>query len=125
VDIEIIGNMSIDRYSEISDLGSEFNQKNIIAFIPNPEDIDYQRGYITRYFLQKSNDVNAVIYEIRKKSTSKFSDNSFYRVVSLDWRIKGDPIDVKKSNSESIRIASHTIPKIQLYLPNLLQFYKK
>jgi hypothetical protein len=45
--------------------------------------------------------------------------------VSLDWRITGDPIDIKKSNIASLRIASKTIPKISLYLPNLLQFHKK
>jgi hypothetical protein len=43
----------------------------------------------------------------------------------LDWRLTGDPIDIKKSNTESLRIASKTIPKISLYLPNLLQFHKK
>lgn len=117
--------MDIDRYKDIVNLQSEFNQINITAFIPSPIDEDYKRGYITRYFIQKANDKNAVIYEIRKKTISKFSSNPFYIVTSLDWRIKGEPIDVKKSNSESIRIASQTIPKIQLYLPNLLQFHKK
>jgi hypothetical protein len=117
--------MNIDRYKEIAHLGSEFNQTNIVAYIPKPIDIDYNRGYITRYFIQKSNDPSSVIYEIRKKSTSKFSTNSFYNVVSLDWRIKGSPSEVKKSNSASVRIASQSMRNIQLYLPNLLQFHKK
>ena len=117
--------MDIDRYKEIATLKSEFNQINIISYIPTPTDMDYKRGYITRYFVQKSNDRDGVIYEIRKKSTSKFSNNSFYIVTSLDWRLTGDLSEVKKSNSASIKLASEIIPKIYLYLPNLLQFHKK
>lgn len=117
--------MSIDRYKEIVKLKSEFNQVNIISYIPTPTDEDYKIGYITRYFLQKSNDKDGIIYEIRKKTISKFSNNSFYIVTSLDWRLTGEPDEVKTSNSASIRLASEDIPKISLYLPNLLQFYKK
>ena len=125
MDLEIASKMDIDRYKEIVTLKSEFNQVNIISYIPTPTLEDYKRGYITRYFVQKSNDRDGVIYEIRKKSTSKFSNNSFYIVTSLDWRLAGEPSEVKKSNSASIRLASEIIPKISLYLPNLLQFYKK
>ena len=117
--------MDIDRYKDIVNLKPEYNPVTITTFIPSPIDEDYKRGYITRYFIQKANDKSSVIYEVRKKTISKFSNNSFYIVVSLDWKIKGDPIDVKKSNSESVRIASATIPKLSLYLPNLLQFHKK
>lgn len=117
--------MSLDRYNKIVDLPKDFNQIKIVPYIPSPTDIDYKRGYIVRYFVQKANDINSVIYEIRKKSTAKLSQNSFYNITSLDWRIIGDVDDVKKSNSASVRIASQTIPKIQLYLPNLLQFHKK
>ena len=117
--------MDIDRYGEIVNLKPEFNEVKIVSYIPTPIDVDYERGYIIRYFLQKSNDVNSVIFEIKKSSIGKFLDNPFYTIVGLDWRLAGSPEDVKKSNSASVRIASQTIPKIQLYLPNLLQFYKK
>ena len=117
--------MDIDRYGEIANLKSEFNQVKIVSYIPTPIDVDYERGYIIRYFLQKSNDINSVIFEIKKSSIGKFSDNPFYTIVGLDWRISGSSNDVKKSNSESIRIASQTIPKLAFYLPNLLQFHKK
>ena len=125
MDTEITNKMSIDRYGEIVDLKPEFNEVKIVSYIPTPIDVDYKRGYIIRYFLQKSNDRNGLIFEIKKQSLSKFSDNPFYTLVGLDWRLTGEPDEVKKSNSASIRIASETIPKIQLYLPNLLQFYKK
>lgn len=117
--------MSIDRYNEIVDLNTDFNPVKIVPFIPSPKDEDYKRGYITRYFIQKANNTNDVIYEVKKNSISKLTNNTFYTVVSLDWRIIGSKDDIKKSNSESIRIASNIIPKIQLYLPNLLQFHQK
>lgn len=117
--------MSIDRYNDINKNGNEFRLPNIKAFIPSPKKLDYDSGYIVRYFVQKSNDISAPIYEISKNSFNKASDTSFYSVVALDWRITGDPIEVKKSNSASVRIASEIIPKIQLYLPNLLQFHQK
>ena len=117
--------MSIDRYNDINKNGNEFQLPNLKAFIPSPKKLDYDSGYIVRYFAQKSNDTSSPIYEISKNSFNKANDTPFYSVVALDWRIKGDPIDVKKSNSISIRIASQTIPKISLYLPNLLQFHQK
>lgn len=117
--------MDINRYKDIARLKSEYNQVKITAFIPSPIDEDYKRGYITRYFIQRANDIDGVIYEIKKNTTSKFSDNPFYIITALDWRIVGDVDEVKKSNSASIRIASEFIPKLSLYLPNLLQFHKK
>lgn len=117
--------MDINRYSEILDTQPEYNPVKIISHIPNPIDLDYERGYIVRYFLQKSNDINGLIFEIKKSSVTKFLDNPFYKVVGLDWRITGSMDDIKKSNSASIRIASETIPRLSLYLPNLLQFHKK
>jgi hypothetical protein len=117
--------MNTDRYKEIVDLESEFNQVNIVSYIPTPTEEDYRRGYLTRYFLQKSNDKNGIIYEIRKKSISKFSNNPFYSAVSILWRIRGSRDEVKQSNKASVRIGGEVIPKLYLYLPNLLQFHKK
>jgi hypothetical protein len=117
--------MSIDRYNSISKNSREFKLPSIVSFIPTPNDKNYQNGYIVRYFVQKANDISSPIYEINRNSYNRILGTPFYTTISLDWRIVGDPIEVKKSNSESIRIASQTIRKIQLYLPNLLQFHKK
>jgi hypothetical protein len=98
---------------------------SINTFIPTPNDSDYKRGYITRYFIQKANDRNSNIFEISKDTYKEFTSNPLLITTSLDWRIVGDDIDIKKSNSESVRLASQKINKLQLYLPNLLQFKKK
>lgn len=118
--------MSRGRYNRLKrENGGLIQIPNIIVSKPNPTEKDYTNGYITRYFCQKSNDNNSVIYEVNSKSFSKLSLSPIYKVVSLRWRITGDPIDIKKSNSASIRIASQKIPKIGMYLPNLLQFHQK
>jgi ribosomal protein S17E len=117
--------MSIDRYNSISNIGYDFDLPKINTSIPTPSKEDYVAGYITRYFVQKSNDVNAVIYEVSRNFYTKANGNPFYRIVALDWRLSGSLDDIKNSNSASVRIASKTIPKISLYLPNLLQFHKK
>lgn len=118
--------MGIGRYEQIKRKeGNLIKIPKITTFIPNPNDKDYFKGYMVRYFIQKANDVNSVIYEVSNAKYSNIQSSDLYTNVRLDWRLIGDPIDVKKSNSESLRIASKTIPKIALYLPNLLQFHKK
>jgi hypothetical protein len=98
---------------------------SINTFIPTPNESDYKRGYITRYFVQKANDLNSLIYEVSKDTYKEITSNPLLINTSLDWRITGDDTDIKKSNSESVRLASQKINKLQLYLPNLLQFKKK
>lgn len=101
------------------------NIRDISTSIPTIKENDITNGYIVRYFAQKANDINSFIYEIDRREYSSISTNAFYVITTLDWRIVGEPMDVKKSNSASIRIASADIPKLPLYLPNLLQFHQK
>jgi len=117
--------MNIDRYKEISSKLQDFRDIGVNARIPTITKLQYQRGYIERSFVQKSNDTSSHIFEVSNDELTKYSTNPFYISVTLDWRLTGDPIEIKKSNTASLRIASEVIPKISLYLPNLLQFYKK
>ena len=118
--------MGKSRYQLIkSKQGNLIDIPNVSVSIPNPTDKDNFKGYIVRYFVQKANDTNSVIYEVSKSNYTQITSSPIYVNVKLDWRLVGDPIEIKKSNTASVRIASKTIPKISLYLPNLLQFYKK
>ena len=125
---------NIERYNQI---GKSLNNVNKIqTFVPNPNETDYKKGYITRYFIRKSNDNNSQIYEISSKNYSKYSTNPLYSSVKLDWRISGPITEtkdtltglmdkgVRTSNLISVKIASEKISNIKMYLPNLLQFYK-
>ena len=116
--------MDIGRYKNIIDLPSDYNLKKINTYIPVIEEYDYKRGYISRYFVQKSNDTNSTVYEIDSKTFSNLSSNSFYITITLNWRITGTQEQIKESNFKSVKIASQKMKAIITYLPNLLQFYK-
>jgi hypothetical protein len=116
--------MNLDRYNTISKLPNSYDKTTIVTYLPAPTDFDYTRGYIVRHFLQKANDFDSPIYEVKQRALSKYSTNSFYTVISLDWRLTGTKEEIKQSNSASLKLASLKIPKIALYLPNLIQFIK-
>jgi len=127
---------SNDKYNELTRGKSELLNISIVAHIPVPNDVDYKRGYINRYFAQRSNDSNSPIYEVTDVDYRKLHSSPMYNITNLRWRITG-PIEptrinagevvdkgVKESNKISIKIASDLIHKLGLYLPNLRQFYQ-
>jgi hypothetical protein len=110
-------------YDNISKGSSEYDNVKIKTFIPKPTDIDYKRGYIDRYFIQKSNDNSSYIFEINSTDYSKFNSNPFYKGVAIKWRISGEVVDVRESNRKSIIYTSKDMKNIGAYLANLLQFH--
>ena len=128
--------MDINRYNKISKNKLQVRY-NIETIIPRPSDKDYSRGYIRRYFVQKLNDKGSPIYEVDSSTRSYYNSKPHFSTVQLKWRIfgptrphydsKGNIIDksVSESNRIAIRLASDEMPNLKLYLPNLLQFYKK
>lgn len=105
------------------------------AYLPTPVDKDYRRGYINRFFTQRSNDQQAPIYEVSDVEFRKLVASPMYNTTHLRWRISGplelavigagEVVDkgIRESNKISIRLASEVITKLGLYLPNLQQFY--
>ena len=49
------------RYKELTRNKAMELNISISAHIPKPNDEDYKKGYITRYFTQKTNDLNSPI----------------------------------------------------------------
>jgi len=117
--------MDLTRYNKVANIGSEFREKRISPHIPTPTDLDYERGYIVRYFIQKANDTQSRITEVDYIGYSKFVENAFYSTLSLDWKIKGTDEQIRECNFKSIKTGIDRIPLIQSYLPNLEQFKKK
>jgi hypothetical protein len=117
--------MDLNRYNQVSNTGTIFDEKRISPHIPSPTDLDYDRGYIVRYFIQKANDTKARIIEVDYIAYKKFIGDAFYTAISLDWKIKGTDEEIKECNFKSIKTAVPSIPLIQSYLPNLVQFKKK
>lgn len=116
--------MDIARYKKIINLPSDYKSKKINTYIPVIQEYDYKRGYISRYFVQKTNDVNSTIYEVDSKTFSNLSNNAFYTTITLNWRLVGTQEQIKESNFKSVKLASANMKGILTYLPNYLQFYK-
>jgi hypothetical protein len=127
--------MDINRYKKIAKNKPRVRY-NVETHIPRPNDKDYNRGYINRYFVQKLNDKGSPIYEVNNKIKSYYNSKPQFSTVSIRWRIsgpksaeydsKGNVIDksVSESNRIAIKLNVDKIPNLKLYLPNLLQFYK-
>jgi hypothetical protein len=128
--------MDINRYKQISNSTRNLNLK-IKTSIPVPQATDYKRGYIKRYFIQKVNDKGSPIYELNSTTFKSYKHKPHFSAVQLKWRIfgptrphydsKGNIIDksVSESNRIAIKLVAYEIPNLKLYLPNLLQFFKK
>jgi hypothetical protein len=111
------------KYNRVLKDTSVVDIPKIRTHIPTPTDIDYDRGYIIRYFVRKSNDEGSYIYEINSTEYSKLNSNPFFVVISLRWRISGEIVDVRESNRKSVKLASTEMKNIGRYLANLLQFH--
>jgi len=128
--------MDINRYNKIVKNEPRVRY-NIETIIPRPSDKDYNRGFIRRYFVQKTNDKGSPIYEIDSPTKSYYNNKVQFITTELKWRVSGPTttqydsngavIDkaVADSNRIAIQLVSDKIPNLKLYLPNLSQFYKK
>lgn len=119
----------IDAYKKLTLIkyGPLFDESNfpVKTYIPIPTDSDYQRSYIERYFIRKLNDSNGIIYEVDDRRFSKYKNNLLYTTVSIYWKISKAPInEVIETNRKSILYGQKNIENLNLYLPNLTQFYK-
>jgi hypothetical protein len=86
------------QYTNIKTIDRENYPSNIT---PDITEKDYNTGSITRYFVQKANDKNALVYEI---SESDFNKNlTLYNKTSFSWVILGIKEDVIRQNTITIR----------------------
>lgn len=106
------------------------------TIVPAPNIIDYENGFIDRYFAQKVNEKSGFVFELDLNEYLHLTHNPYWILEKIRWRISGPinpvystngimtDIGVISSNNASISIASTKIKNIGLYLPNLLQFHK-
>lgn len=90
--------------------------------IPTPSENDYKNGYIKRNFAQKVNDKFTTIYEVDERGMEIARGSSFFTIVTIYWKIKGTQEEIKSANKKSIKTVFEQMPRLSLYLPNLLQF---
>jgi len=106
------------------------------TIVPKPNSENYENGFIRRYFIRQTNDINGHIFEISNELYSNYLENPFWTTEQVKWRITGpiettykdngeiDDVGVKNSNLSALNLASIKLKNIKLYFPNLLQFYK-
>lgn len=126
----------IDSYKKLKGKNFFNLKESVKTSIPTPTDIDYKRGWVRRYFAQKTNDKGSPIYEVDSSQFVRLTSRDIFTLVTIKWRIagpkdaqydsKGNVMDkgVRESNRVAINLVSDKIPNLKLYLPNLLQFWK-
>lgn len=127
---------SKERYNKLTRFNSKYLNVIPKSSILKLTEIDYNRGYVIRYFTQKANDLSASIYEISNGDYNKLSSTVMFITTNLRWRITGpkEPTyteagkikdkGVRESNKISIQLASDIMINLKLYLPNLITFHK-
>ena len=65
---------NIKKYNKIRKVISN-NPKRIDTFVPSPSETDYNKGYITRFFIQQTNDINSPIYEVSSLNFRRYSSS--------------------------------------------------
>jgi hypothetical protein len=106
------------------------------TIVPSPTDNDYSNGMFDRYFAQRANDSNGFVYEIDLNTFNELKLNPYWLVEVVKWRLSG-PLDIVydengkvtdkgviNSNNASISFGQRNIKNLNLYLINILQFYK-
>tara|TARA_Y100001963_G_scaffold21067_1_gene27065 strand:+ start:3176 stop:3625 length:450 start_codon:yes stop_codon:yes gene_type:complete len=109
---------------------------------PEPEDEDYKRGSIFRYFARQANSTTAVIVEINKEQYDSWHlpdsglDKYFYIVCAIKWRIRGSlqgytaddgtyRKGVLEGNQDSLILADEHIPGISKQIQDYIKFWKR
>ena len=113
--------------------------KNPTAYFPQPQDKDYQRGQIERYFAKKRNSSPTLILEINQLTYNDLFTQSgeynyaLWQVIKIFWKITGplrdtrDPNGVVSAgivdtNKRLVNFTNKEFKGIKGYLSNLIQF---
>lgn len=129
-------NKSTNAYKELNQTIRRINDVLIQSFVPKPEAIDYEKGYIPRYFVAKSwspTNITEISVDIFDNNLSDLNPGAYSRV-QINWYISGNLKDyvmnggkkegVLTKNRKLIDDIKKTLPAIIILKNNLLQFYK-
>jgi hypothetical protein len=105
-------------------------------YIPKISKSDLDKGYITRYFAQRSNSKSSEIRELSKADYNFIRLSNLHTTVEMEWRISGKKEDefkgnlrtyigVESSNRASLERAMQVLPGLKFKIRNMLQFYRE
>ena len=131
------------QYRELARLNnSERALEHPEVTIVEPSDEERSTGFMYRYFLQQANSPTSPIIEVDKDQYESWKklgggiDSSFYNGISLKWRVRGE-LETKigqdgivrkgvlDGNTDSITLASETLPALKNQMQNLVKYWKR
>lgn len=113
---------------EITDIK---NYKNINSFIPRPNEKDYLKGYINRFFIKKINETYGPIIEVSSSTYNKLINKSsdynysIYKTLKIRWKITKSPQlieDIKFQNYKTVQLHIKHMHGLGIHLKNLTNF---
>ena len=87
-------------FSIYTKLKTSFKQEYPKKHSPIPTDGDYGIGNLTRYFAQKSNNLNAELFEITKEDFE--NKNNLFRYFQIEWKITGVKSEIIRENTRTM-----------------------
>jgi hypothetical protein len=118
----------------------KFNDPYYVVVLPDED--DFQRGYMIRYFIRKRNDISAPILEIDKEQYEKYESkdegiNPFlYKAIAMKWKVTGPKTDIlgkegkllesgiEDTNKRTVASNSKTIAELHKIIYNFVEYSK-
>lgn len=118
---------------DMSKKSSKTPEVSYVPYLPNPQNEDYIRGYIDRYFIKRINGDADTIVELSENDYNSLINNSLYQNIKIRWKISGPKEDIlsnpelpiygiESTNRRTLERASTQMPTLPRYLKNLMQF---
>lgn len=101
-----------------------------VFYMPVITDEDRQRGTVYRYFAQKINEPHLIIeIDVKQAKAANRSNKvginrNIWNVIQIEWTVTGNPEHVRKTNNKVLSYVSRTMPGLNMYLTDLLEFHK-
>lgn len=118
----------VKRYNKIKQRPST-NYVSPVPHFPIIDEIDYERGYVYRYFVQKRTNPRSTIVEIDMEQQSQVNSNNrpginltIWNNVAIQWSLS--PTFAMELNRNRLAEAEKKFEGITNFLPNLLEFVK-
>lgn len=102
-----VSNAALDEINKKSKFSKSLNRSEPSSYYPTPIEPDYARGYLTRYFIKRSNqngyviEISAEEFEGVRDGTVEY-DISFYQTISILWKLTG-PLNNKRVSQYDTR----------------------
>ena len=99
-------------------------KENIPSTKPQPTEKDYEKGFFTRFWIEKANEPN-IIFETSQKNVTDFKnklDGRLYHLNTIRWELKGE--NASYNNQQNIKVYQRDLPYIHSIFPQPDEYVK-